>query len=218
MTGHRCANGRRRRVPGMMPHDSESPYTRICFIGSASNRESLRGAHGKSAVPAGSQPSWPSAWPSSRPSPDDPSFPRGTRRPSTALRPELCAPSHLSHLLHPLHLLHPSHPSHPSHPLSAIAPRRISYADSRFTAVSYFPPIGLRAAHARALLRRDRPNAAPGRRHHRALHRHRHAAFLQRRHQRLADGEGGNDHRHVETSDWRRRSRRPSGRPFDRAA
>ena len=43
--------------------------------------------------------------------------------------------------------------------------------------------------HRRALLRRDRAHAAARRADQRALHRHRHALLLQRRHQRLADAE-----------------------------
>ena len=154
MAGHRWVNGRRRRVPGMIPHDSESPYTRICVIGSASNREFLRGARGESAAQAGSRPSWLFAWPSFRPSPDDASFPRGTRRPSTVastgvggaevLRPAAVAPVAPGSLPATVAAVASAAP---------IAPRRISYADSRFTAVSYLPADRAARAYTRRALR-----------------------------------------------------------------
>ncbi len=70
---------------------------------------------------------------------------------------------------------------------------RISYADSRFTRVVVLAADRAARADRRALLRRDRAHPAARRADHRALDRHRHALLLERRHERLADAELGDD-------------------------
>ena len=94
----------------------------------------------------------------------------------------------------------------------------ISYADSRLTAVSYLPPIGLRGAHGRALVVGDRADAAARRGHQRAFDRHRHALVLQRGHQRLADTELRDRLRDVELRIRHERFRRRLAPPSGRAA